>query len=299
MKNIKLLFVFTTLSILLTGCETPGDSLKGGYEAYVEKQPEEDQQRLQNFTNNGQDLFPADMTQKINQVGDINYDDCQDQATRDTDDAPVVVLSTESSNSKDPMYATSLKNHEGPSKGCIPVENVSLKQARKVMASQNLTTQGASEKEERTLGAGLIRIQQLNGGPLRAGIWGGSSPYPFRFVDNQSQYSAQRADHIRINRKGHNHYGLSVAQHVHEYAHLVGNQGGYGAYKSFMGGAGRCQITNYAMRNRSEQFAEVFTAFVTEPNSLLSNTRTPRACKRAFEFFKQWFDEGDRVRECM
>ncbi|MBT3586207.1 MAG: hypothetical protein HN509_14970 [Halobacteriovoraceae bacterium] len=215
---------------------------------------------------------------------------------------PVATVSSKSSNlravsnggSKDPGYIYSLKNYPAPAKGCIPVEKVSLQAARKAMKLQNLTTEGATEAEERTLGAGLIRIQQLNGGPLETGIWKGARPYPFRYKLGKG-YSGQREDHILIRRNGTKHYGLSVAQAVHEYAHLIGNQGAYGKFRSFMGSVGLCLVSNYADDNASEQFAEVFTAFVTQPSILLSNGRSPKA----YEFFKQWFGKGERVKECL
>lgn len=199
---------------------------------------------------------------------------------------------------KDPSYGISLKNHERPARGCLPVEDIRIEEARSLMASQNITTDGATELEEKTLGVSIARIQQLNGGVLRTGVWDGNSPYPFRFRNGKG-YSGQRWDHIVINRKGEKEYGLSVAQHVHEYAHFIGNRGGYGSYQSYMKGAGLCMVSNYADNSPGEQYAEVFTAFVTEPNILLSNKRTPNACKRAFNYFKEWFDHGDRVEECM
>ena len=49
------------------------------------------------------------------------------------------------------------------------------------------------------------------------------------------------------------------------------------------------------MNNSNENFAEVFTAFVTEPSLLL---RSP-ACRKSLQFFKNWFGDGERVNECM
>jgi hypothetical protein len=106
---------------------------------------------------------------------------------------------------------------------------------------------------------------------------------------------------------------------VHEWAHLIGGKGGaYAAYKRHMGLPNRgttsskstsyigdfCMVSGYADNNPSknnikyvnEQFAEVFTAFVTEPGLLIDNPSKP--CQKAFDFFVNWFDAGNKVYEC-
>ncbi|CAM9862775.1 unnamed protein product, partial [Chrysoparadoxa australica] len=207
----------------------------------------------------------------------------------------------------DPRYQVSLKNYRNPAHGCTPYTSVSSGEADRLLASQNLSVVGASEREKRTVGAAIKRVQELNGGVLRTGM-GPGSVYPFRFTEDSG--SGQRADHIKIgrNRSGpndHNHNGHSVAQHVHEWAHLIGNNGAYNQFRRYMdsrsyGSNDYCIVSNYADNNPNEQFAEVFTAFVTEPAILLNNTRTPAACRKAFEFFRtQFFPRGNRVQSCI
>jgi hypothetical protein len=137
--------------------------------------------------------------------------------------------------------------------------------------------------------------------------------YKVRFISGDSS-SSQRVDHIRINKR----WGTSVAQHAHEWAHLIGGKGAYAAYRRHMGLPSKgtttsrstrhinkfCMVSGYADNNPSrlgykylnEQFAEVFTAFVTEPGLLIENQSEP--CQRAFDFFVNWFDAGNRVYEC-
>lgn len=194
-------------------------------------------------------------------------------------------------------YTYSLKNYDGPSRGCYPVNKISLKEARDIIASQQLKITGATDMEVRTLGAGLTWIQYLNNGVLKTGI-PSRRGYEIR-IKNGDGSSGQRADHILIQRQGKKAHGLSVAQHVHEYAHLIGNNGVYAKYRAHMKGHGYCMVSNYADNNNNEQFAEVFTGFVTEPVTLLNNNRTPKACQRAFDFFINWFDAGDKVYECV
>lgn len=207
----------------------------------------------------------------------------------------------------DPGYTVSLKNYPRPRRGCFDPGTVSKSEADRLIASQGLTTDGAKENERQAMAAAIKRVQQLEGGPLREGMGPGGN-YPFKFVDANG--SAQRAGYILIGRntasKGHTHnHGNSVAQHAHEWAHLIGNQGAYAEFRRFMGG-GRygskdyCMVSNYADNNANEQFAEVFTAFVTEPRILLNNSRTPENCRRVFQFFKDhFFKKGDRVANCL
>ncbi len=196
-------------------------------------------------------------------------------------------------------YPYSLKNYDNPSKGCYPVSRVSLTEAEDIIELQNLKTVGANNLEKRTLGAALTWMHYLNGdSPLRTAYWKGNGTYEIRIVDGDGS-SGQRWDHIIIRRNGAKEHGESVAQHVHELGHLVGNNGTYGSFKSHMKGYGYCVVSGYSDNKDNEQFAEVFTAFVTEPELLTKNSQTPKACKRAFEFFEDWFAAGNRVQECL
>ena len=209
----------------------------------------------------------------------------------------------------DTQYAYSLKNYPRPANGCTSYQEVSSAEADILLASQNLSVSNASgsgavtAREKRTVAAAIKRVQELNGGPFQMGMGPSQNggPYPFVFKDGNG--SSQRASQINIGRntsRGNNHYGNSVAQHVHEWAHLIGNNGGYPAYRSAMRGMGYCMVSNYADNNANEQFAEVFTAFVTEPEILLNNTRTPEACRVAFNFFKdEFFNRGRNVENCI
>ncbi len=285
--------IYFLILLLFIGCKQDGAEFRQTFNHYnANSGDNRTQKMLDDLTDNGRTLPTSHKLSKvINNPGDINYK-CQ-ECTEEKSGGVI-----RNSSTKDPNYQVALKNYKRPSRGCIPAKNVSLSEAKKLIKSQNLTTRGARPMEIRTLGAALKRIQQLAGGVCRLGRGSKKHPYPFVFVDNNGT-SAQRATYIRINRHGKRNYGLSVAQYVHEYAHYIGNNGGYAAFERSMRRYGKCVVSNYANRNWHEQFAEVFTAFVTEPSILLSNRRSPRACKHAFEFFKKWFKRGDRVKECM
>lgn len=220
----------------------------------------------------------------------------------------------------DPRYGTSLKNHAGPSRGCIAENTISDSEANRLITSQEITTVGATEKERRVLAAAIKRVQQLNGGPIRGwrGVLSASPPmglYPWRYYDNHEEGSSVtfHLTHILINRKTNNrnhnhnhHYGHSVAQQVHEWAHYLGYHIGLqDQFQNFMrgnreyGNQDYCMVSNYADNTPGEQFAEVFTAFITEPRILLNNSRTPENCRKVFNFFLTWFPQGERVQDCL
>jgi hypothetical protein len=293
------------LSFTLLSCETPEN---GNWDAPTTTQPAFNEGFSEDARSAGNSLFgnvdnPSRMpsgreiTETMQPGGDC------------TSCAASPVAPERSGLRGDPRYSYSLKNYPRPSHGCTSYNEVSASEARRLLASQNLDVRAASgsgavtDRELRSVGAAIKRVQELNGGPLSTGMGPSQNggPYPFVFKDENG--SNQRVNQINIGRntsRGHTHYGNSVAQHVHEWAHLIGNNGGYPAYRRAMGGAGYCLVSNYADNNANEQFAEVFTAFVTEPETLLNNSRTPEACRRAFNFFKnEFFNRGRNVENCI
>lgn len=290
-KIFKLTFLMI-VPFTIISCVTDQNGFSNALDESNDNQPNASaREAIKNLTRNGKTLPSADeLSRTVSNPGDICLECAEYRAAVQLNAG----AEKNTGNGSDPKYQTSLKNYPRPSRGCIPVAKVSLQEAQTAMASQNLTTDSANEMEQRTMGAALIRIQQLNGGPLKEGKWNGSRPYPFR-IRSGVDSSAQRADHILIKKS----YSLSVAQYAHEYAHLIGNQGAYGAYSKFMGGVGYCMVSMYADNSSGEQFAEAFTAFVTEPSILLNNSRSPKACKRAYDFFRGWFKNGEKVKDCM
>lgn len=198
-------------------------------------------------------------------------------------------------------YAYSFGGTPNGRRGCIDVNSVSLTEARRALSAQDMTTENATELEVRTAGTAMIRLQQLNGGPLRQAT-PGVRPYPFRYEDSHRSLR-QYGDHIRIARNGKYKTGHSVGFHLHELGHMIGNSRGgkyYSDYRRHMQGYGNCAISKRSLDGAGEQFAEVFAVFVAEPAALLESNYTPDACKRAFSYFKdKFFKEGSRVYDCM
>lgn len=293
--KIKNFIIAATSLTILNSCEDINQAqFQQGYDNIVDDGSAEAKAAMDSLTNKGR-TFPTgeELAAEVSNPGS-NCVSCD--------------LNAEgygSSSNQPNYYPTALKNYPIPSAGCIPKSSVSLSEADSLIASQGLSTQGASNAEKQALGTMIKRVQQLNGGPLQTGMGPGGN-YPFKFEDRSGSYQGTDGIHIA------HRTGDSVAQLAHEWAHLIGNQGGYEKFKRYMGGSDgyrasdQCLVSGYADnvtssgRIEGEQFAEVFTAFVTQPSLLLNNTGRPEKCKKVFQFFKdEFFGNGDQVRSCI
>lgn len=146
------------------------------------------------------------------------------------------------------------------------------------------------EQERMALAKGLAQITALNGGRFK----------PFKktrieFVDrtgHSEELGRRPGDdsyRITMNRcdpDGKNCSANNVAHLVHELGHQLGNsyyrdeETYYQAYKRLV--RGDCYPTAYSDDRFNEQFAEVFSAYVTHPELL--KTGGP-VCERAYAFF--------------
>jgi hypothetical protein len=304
-RLIKTLTFGFALSLSFTSCETPNGS---NWDAPNSRTPSMTPGFSDDARNTANDLFGnADAPTRMPSASQLRMAVQPEVPCSDCAQSPERV--ERASLGRDPQYGYSLKNYPRPAHGCTSYQEVSSAEADRLLASQNLSVRSASgsgavtDREKRSVAAGIKRVQELNGGPLRTGMGPSQNGGPYPFVFKDSNGSNQRVNQINIGRntgRGHTHYGNSVAQHVHEWAHLIGNNGGYPAYRNAMRGMGYCMVSNYADNNANEQFAEVFTAFVTEPEILLNNSRTPAACRAAFNFFKdEFFNRGRNVENCI
>ncbi len=292
-KNRLKLFIFLNLVFLYSCEEVNQAQFQHAYRGVADDANPDARQTMDSLTNGGRTLpTGAALAEAVNNPG--NCGGCN-------------AMRLAAASNQPSFYPTSLKNYPIPSAGCIPVSRVSESKADQLLRSQGLRTQNATSSEKRALGATIMRVQELNGGPLRMGMGPGGN-YAFNFKDANGSW--QGGDAIHIGRGNHDH-GNSVAQHAHEWAHLIGNQGGYEKFKRYMGGSDgykrsdHCLVSGYADnvtssgRIEGEQFAEVFAAFVTQPSLLLNNRKTPENCRKVFNFFRdEFFKNGSKVNSC-
>lgn len=113
----------------------------------------------------------------------------------------------------------------------------------------------------------------------------------FSFL-SKSGYAQQAHKHITMSR-GNSAGTANVGYIMHELGHQAGNNGLYAAYRqavpSRRGTSGRCMVTNYCgkdysvPRERNEEFAEVWAAYLTNPAMLKAKGG---ACEAAYNFFR-------------
>lgn len=163
--------------------------------------------------------------------------------------------------------------HETAAGGlCIPRTSES---PEKVLKRNGIRTIGKpTAAEVKALAKGIGQVERLLGDPI-----------PKSWQQDYQYHSAtgkwnQGAHTINVRRPVGSPKGSNVGRLMHELGHKVGNAGVYSQYASYTRGAD-CKITGYATTKDNEEFAEVFSAYVTYPDLL------QQKCPKAFEFMSK------------
>lgn len=189
--------------------------------------------------------------------------------------------------------AYSVKSFSEAAKGCI--STINDEESTAAMERFHIRTENATAAEKRTLGTALVWIAALNDGKPLAKAVAQNNSYTYRFRTGTGN-SHQAPNEVLINRNGSLNYGQNVAQLVHELGHFIGNNGGYDEYRTAMQGH-YCAVSSYSTSRFNEQYAEVFAAFVTDPNVIKNNSST--GCRLAYQFFsRQVFANGLLADRC-
>lgn len=152
---------------------------------------------------------------------------------------------------------------------CMPEPDGS---AASVLRRNGISYQGRpSSGELEALAKGIGQIENLLGKPLPAG-WRTT----YNYINASGKWN-QGASAINVRRSPGSCKGENVGRLMHELGHKVGNSGVYSQYRSYVGSS--CGITGYARTKSNEQFAEVFSAYVTYPDLL------KKKCPQAYSFF--------------
>ncbi|MCP4913209.1 MAG: hypothetical protein GY909_08815 [Oligoflexia bacterium] len=328
-----------TLTFILTftlSCETDQDATQGALGEMIAAERNPDAAEAMITLTNGGTNFPdgRSLSRVVSNPGNIDRDCNHNTSRRPASPQPQPSFSgntrftSNNTGRSQNTYGYSLKRHPIPRKGCIPPDTISLDEAKQAIASQNLTYRAArgskavSNAEVKALGAAVMSVQHLAGGVFRPGSPRSGQPSPFPVEFSDSSGSQQYWEKIKVGRSGHMHYGSSVAQHVHEWSHLIGNNlmpgtntSVYDAFYRHLGGTrgdfrkqgqarGKikpCLVSGYSDNKANEHFAELFTAFVTQPSILKNNNFGDKeTCRKSFEFFEKiLFKNGSKVKECM
>ncbi len=195
---------------------------------------------------------------------------------------------------------------------CLPELNQS--QAKGLIEKYKVKFSGSTgETDKMAVARVLASIDELSGGKS-------ALPHEAAFAFRVDTRGISRYDgkHIQINAGAQNEQALrpenkgsggcnNTGLIAHELCHRMGSQrvsGGRGitAYELYrMRVPNKCGLTGYSIHNtnknpRNEEFAEVCSAFITNPEVL--ETNTSEACKNAKAAFKELIGDQSRATTC-
>lgn len=195
---------------------------------------------------------------------------------------------------------------------CLPT--VDKFQANELIDKYNIKFSGSTGPTDKMAVARVLAsIEDLSGGKCQLPR---DAAFAFR-VDNKgiSRYDGK---HIQINAGAQNEKALreenkgsggcnNTGLIAHELCHRIGSQtlsGGRGitAYEFYRNRVpDECGLTKYAIHNknenpRNEEFAEVCSAFITNPEILVNNKS--KSCEKAMEAFKELIGDQSRSTKC-
>lgn len=177
----------------------------------------------------------------------------------------VTLLFLASGNASAGIYADLALAHRG---GCIKVSDDS---AESILRRNGITIGGSYQRaDEAALAKGITQVERINGGPLPR-AWSTN----FNYLNARGAWN--QASHA-INVRKYSYGGDNVAALMHEFGHKIGNANGGKAYSQYFNTASRCGISSYARSKRTEEFAEVFSAYIVNPEDL--KRQCPRLMRR-------------------
>lgn len=160
------------------------------------------------------------------------------------------------------------------------VKNIMGSGNSRPLSSSNISIndpRGSLSVDQRDLIAGVIsRAQELGAGQLvndlkvniQSGGRGGHGCASYTSIKNSIELT---------NNCGGVAGDATVKHFTHELGHIIGLRGFYDSYNSVP----RCRITNYGMKNRHEEFAEVIATYLLAPDKLKSS------CPNSYAFVQQ------------
>ncbi len=173
---------------------------------------------------------------------------------------------------------------------CVIPAARTIASADEILRTHNIKLISALPVERLALANGLAQASALFGGRV---TFASNVEFSFAAREGYSSYNGVRGGMHSISmnrclRDGKSCAPNNVAHLMHELGHRVGHAVYPGTreefYSAYVRLVGSCQPTSYSRKNNNEQFAEVFSAFITHPELLSGGDA---GCKRAFAFFSR------------
>lgn len=148
-----------------------------------------------------------------------------------------------------------------------------------ILTRNGIETAGATEPERTALAKGIAQVERLLGEPIPTDY-----RYNYQWIQASGPWNSgiSRPGFVTVKRFNGSPKGTLTGRMMHELGHRFGHANGgenYRAYQKHMRGK-KCHITTYCGKNLNEEFAEVFEAYVVNPDFLA------KYCPDSFAFFK-------------
>jgi hypothetical protein len=185
-----------------------------------------------------------------------------------------------------------MSDRRGSAGICVADVN-NVNDARQILTRNRVNVgRGTNTRQMIAVAKGIQQIEILAGASASKYITGTNFTFPKR-----RHNSSYRGGGVIA--MGSNHRDGNVSHVMHELGHHVGMAGLYGPYKKQVGTChhtGYCKMRWRGQAPRNEEFAEVFSAFVTHPE-LLKNSKM-KGCRQAYEFLSKHFKQAGRYAVC-
>lgn len=169
--------------------------------------------------------------------------------------------------------------HQNPLFGygkCLP--NL-VEPAKTILARNGIDTLRASEQEKAALAKGVAQVERLLGNPLPRHY-----QYDYQWLEASGAWNSgiSRPGFVTVKRPRGSLRGQLTGRMMHELGHRFGHANAgqnYNEYRKHMRGR-KCMITTYCGKSLNEEFAEVFEAYVVNPDFLAKH------CPDSYAYFK-------------
>jgi hypothetical protein len=159
---------------------------------------------------------------------------------------------------------------------CLPKPDESSKE---ILSRNGIKTANAAEDERAALAKGIAQVERLLGKPIPA-----EYQYDYQWVEAGGAWNSgiSRPGYVTVKRYRGSPKGTLTGRMMHELGHRFGHANAgenYNDYRAHMRGK-KCMITTYCGKSLNEEFAEVFEAYVVNPDFLAKH------CPDSYAFFK-------------
>lgn len=151
--------------------------------------------------------------------------------------------------------------------------------AKKILARNGIDTLRANENEKIALAKGVAQVERLLGKPIP-----NLYQYDYQWIEASGPWNSglSRPGFVTVKRPRGSLKGQLTGRMMHELGHRFGHANAnenYIEYRKHMRGK-KCMITTYCGKNLNEEFAEVFAAYVVNPDFLAKH------CPDSYAYFK-------------